>query len=71
MEAFQVFFYKEDITTSQKKDLLHVKKNTASHWLFSYLKELKNTQTLVTNSFKFLFLFIHAYLKHRMKMHII
>jgi hypothetical protein len=47
MEAFQVFYDKEEITTSQKKDLLHVKKNTASQWLFSFLKELKNSNSLV------------------------
>ena len=47
MESFQVFFDKEEMTTSQKKDLLHVKKNTASQWLFSFLKELKNTTSLV------------------------
>jgi len=44
-----VFFDKEEMTTSQKKDLLHVKKNTASQWLFSFLKELKNTTSLVIN----------------------
>ena len=54
MEAFQVFFDKEEMTTSQKKDLLHVKKNTASQWLFSFLKELKNTTSLVFNLDKFL-----------------
>lgn len=47
MEAFQVFYDKEEMTTSQKKDLLHVKKNTATQWLFSFLKELKNTNSLV------------------------
>jgi hypothetical protein len=43
MESFQVFWDKEEMTTSQKKDLIHVKKNTASKWLYTFLKELKNT----------------------------
>lgn len=47
MEAFQVHFDKEELSTSQKKDLLHVKKNNTSDWVFSFLKELKNTKCLV------------------------
>jgi len=47
MEAFQVYLDKEEIPSSQKKDLVHVKKNSASNWLFSFLKELKNATYMV------------------------
>jgi hypothetical protein len=65
MDAFQVFFDKEPMTTSQKKDLIHVKKNTASNWLFSFLKELKNTTILVKiiKLFNFLYSFVRLKIK--------
>jgi hypothetical protein len=47
MQAFQNYLDKEDMSFSQKKDLSHVKKNSASNWLFSFLKELKNATLMV------------------------
>jgi hypothetical protein len=47
MQSFQNYLEKEDLTFSQKKDLDHVKKNSASNWLFSFLKELKNSILMV------------------------
>ena len=47
MEAFQIYFDKEKVSASQHKDLLHVKKNAASLWMNSFLKELKNASGLV------------------------
>jgi hypothetical protein len=47
MEAFQGFLDKEELTFSHKKDLIHVKKNNASNWLFSFIKEIKNSTCMV------------------------
>lgn len=50
--AFQVHFDKEEISFSQQKDLIHVKKNNANLWMTSFLKELKNSFNDVQLFFK-------------------
>jgi hypothetical protein len=57
MEAFQIYLDKEDMTFSQKKDLNHIRKNKASNWLFSFLKELKNANSMV--SFNYFYFYFH------------
>jgi tryptophan 2,3-dioxygenase len=50
LQAFQVFCDKEKVSDSQEKDLIHVKKNTADLWIDSFLKELKNSNDIVSEN---------------------
>jgi trehalose-6-phosphate synthase len=47
LQACQIHYDKQKLSTSQEKDIIHVKKNSISAWVFSFLKELKNAAQCV------------------------